>query len=309
MKSAISKPKEFKGNKHERIEGFCMAVIPFIGFLAFTGFPMVLSLFISFHDLHSYDLSQMTFVGLDNYKNMFTMPLFQTALVNTLYFCLSVPINLVSQLFLANLLTKPLNPHFAKAARLILYIPTVIGGVAISLIWNWILEANYGVINTILMAIGMEKVGFTTTREWFMPSVLLIKWWSVGLNILVFQAALSNVNASLKEAARIDGALDRQVFFRVTLPQIAPILIYTCTMNIIEAFGEISTMQIISGNGLGPSNSAVTLSYMMYRMAYVNIFTEGFGMASALGWVIGIITIIFVRASTWASKKWLSADD
>ena len=80
-------------------------------------------------------------------------------------------------------------------------------------------------------------------------------------------------------------------------------------MNIIEAFGEISTMQIISGNGLGPSNSAVTLSYMMYRMAYVNIYTEGFGLASALGWVIGIITIVFVRASTWASKKWLSADD
>ena len=286
-----------------------MAVIPFIGFLAFTGFPMVLSLLISFHDLHSYDLSQMRFIGLDNYKNMFATPLFQTALVNTLYFCLSVPINLVSQLFLANLLTKPLNPHFAKAARLILYIPTVIGGVAISLIWNWILEANYGVINTILAALGMSKVGFTTTREWFMPSVLLIKWWSVGLNILVFQAALYNVNASLKEAARIDGARDRQVFFKVILPQIAPMLIYTCTMNIIEAFGEISTMQIISGNGLGPSNSAVTWSYIMYRMAYVNIYTEGFGLASALGWVIGIITIVFVRASTWASKKWLSADD
>lgn len=120
MKRTLTKQKEFRGNRHERIEGFCMAVIPFIGFLAFTGFPMVLSLLISFHDLHSYDLSQMRFIGLDNYKNMFATPLFQTALVNTLYFCLSVPINLVSQLFLANLLTKPLNPHFAKAARLIL---------------------------------------------------------------------------------------------------------------------------------------------------------------------------------------------
>lgn len=308
LKKCACRPRGNRIGKQERRQGFLMAVLPFIGFLAFTGFPMVLALIISFNDLHSYDLSQMSWIGLGNYKNIFTMPMFKTALVNTLYFCLSVPINLVSQLFLANLLTKPINKHFAKAARLILYIPTVIGGVAISLIWNWILEANYGVINTILTTIGMEKVGFTTTKEWFMPSVLLIKWWSVGFNILVFQSALSNVDASLKEAAKIDGANDRQMFFKVTLPQISNMLVYTCTMSIIETFAEISTMQIISGNGLGPSNSAVTLSYMMYRMAYVNIYTEGFGMASALGWIIGIVTIILIVVSNWAAKKWLSAD-
>ena len=300
--------KSRKIGKQERRQGFFMAVIPFIGFLAFTGFPMILSLIISFTDLHSYDLSKMEWAGWDNYKTLFTLPLFKTALVNTLYFCLSVPINLISQLFLANLISKPVNKRFAKAARLILYIPTVIGGVAVSMIWNWMLEANYGVINTILAAIGMEKIGFTTTREWFMPSVLLIKWWSTGFNILVFQSALSNVDASLKEAARIDGASDRKMFFKVTLPQISPMLVYTLTMGIIEAFGEISTMQIISGNGLGPSNSAVTLSYMMYRMAYVNIYTEGFGLASALGWIIGIVTILFVVLSNKATKKWLSSD-
>ncbi len=308
QRKAAPKPRFGRIGTQEKRQGFLMAVIPFIGFLTFTGFPMVLSMIISFCDLHSYDLSQMKWVGIGNYKTMFQMPLFKTALVNTLYFCLSVPINLVSQLFLANLISKPINKHFAKAARLILYIPTVIGGVAISLIWNWILEANYGVINTILTSIGMSKVGFTTTKEWFMPSVLLIKWWSTGFNILVFQSALSNVDISLKEAARIDGATDRKLFFKVVLPQISPMLVYTCTMSIIEAFGEISTMQIISGNGLGPSNSAVTLSYMMYRMAYVNIFTEGFGMASALGWVIGIITIVMVVLSNWAARKWLSSD-
>ena len=297
-----------KIGKQEKRQGFLMAVIPFIGFLAFTGFPMILSLIISFTDLHSYDLSKMEWLGLDNYKTMFTMPLFKTALINTLYFCLSVPINLISQLFLANLISKPINKRFVKATRLILYLPTIIGGVAVSMIWNWMLEANYGVINTILAAIGMEKIGFTTTKEWFMPSVLLIKWWSTGFNILVFQSALSNVDASLKEAARIDGANDRKVFFKVTLPQISPMLVYTLTMGIIEAFGEISTMQIISGNGLGPSNSALTLSYMMYRMAYVNIYTEGFGLASALGWVIGVVTIIFVVLSNKATKKWLSYD-
>lgn len=294
--------------RHEKIEGFCMAIVPFMGFLVFTAFPLALSLFVSFNDLHSYDLSSMKFTGFGNYAALFQNAMFKQAVLNTLYFCLSVPINLVSQLFLANLLAKPLNKHFAKVARLVLYIPTVIGGVAISLVWNWILEPNFGVINSILSALGLNKIGFTTTKEWFMPSVLMIKWWSVGMNVLVLQAALANVDATLKEAARIDGANDRIVFFRITLPQISPMLVYTFTMSFIEAFGEMSTVQILSGNDIGPSGSAVTLSYLIYRMTDAEVFTQGFGMASALGWVMGVFTVSFLELSNWAARKWLSYD-
>ena len=249
--------------RHEKIEGFCMAIVPFLGFMVFTVFPLVLSIIVSFNDLHSYELSSMTFVGFGNYAKLFRNLMFKKAIVNTLYFCLCVPINLVSQLFIANLLAKPLNKHFAKVARLVLYVPTIIGGLAISLIWNWILEPNFGVFNTILTALGLEKIGFTTTEKWFMPSVLLIKWWSVGMNVLVLQAALANVDATLKEAARIDGASERTVFFRITLPQISPMLIYTFTTSFIDAIGEMSTVQIISNGGLGPNGAAITLSYLM----------------------------------------------
>lgn len=304
----ISKQRRGKIGKNEKIEGLCMVIVPVLGFCLFTGFPLLLSLFVSFHDLHSYDLSSMTFVGFGNYSSLFHNPMFKQAVVNTLFFCVSVPINLVSQLFLANLLSKPLNKHFAKAARLILYIPTVIGGVAISLIWNWILEPNFGVINTILGSLGLNKIGFTTTKEWFMPSVLIIKWWSVGMNVLVLQAALANVDASLQEAARIDGASSRKVFFHITLPQISPMLVYTFTMSFIEAFGEISTVQILSGNDIGPSGAAITLSYLIYRMTDVEVFTQGFGVASALGWVMGVFTIAFLELSNWAARKWLSYD-
>ena len=304
----MPKKRRSKIGRHEKIEGLCMALIPFLGFCLFTGFPLLLSLFVSFQDLHSYDLSTMTFVGFGNYISLFHNPMFKQAVVNTLYFCVSVPINLVSQLFLANLLAKPLNKHFAKAARLILYIPTVIGGVAISLIWNWILEPNFGVINTILGSLGLDKIGFTTTKEWFMPSVLLIKWWSVGMNVLVLQAALANVDVSLQEAACIDGAGSRKVFFRITLPQISPMLVYTFTMSFIESFGEISTVQILSGNDIGPSGSAITLSYLIYRMTEAEVFTQGFGVASALGWIMGIFTITFLELSNWVARKWLSYD-
>lgn len=292
----------------EKIEGLLMAFVPFLGFLLFTAFPLGLTIFVSFSDLHSYDLSTMTWVGLDNYKRLFQLPLFKDAVRNTFYYILSVPINMISQLFIANLLSKPINKIFKKIARLVLYIPTIIGAVAVALVWNWILEPEYGVINTILSAMGLKKIGFTTTKQWFMPSVLLIRWWSAGLNVLIFESALSNVDASLKEAARIDGAGERRIFFSVVIPQISPMILYTLMTEFIAAFQEMSVMQIISGNGVGPGNSAVTLSYLMYRMAYVDIYTEGFGMASALGIILGIIVIIVSVVLNKLSKKFVSYD-
>lgn len=304
----IAKKRRGRIGRREKIEGFCMVIIPFLGFLVFTVFPLALSAVVSFYDLHSYDLSTMTFVGFDNYIKMFQNPMFSKAIVNTLYFCLSIPINMTSQLFLANLLAKPINKHFAKAARMVLYLPTIIGGVAISLIWNWILEPNFGVFNTILTSLGLPKVGFTTTEAWFMPSVLLIKWWSVGMNVLVLQAALANVDTTLKEAARIDGASERRVFFCITLSQISPMLIYTFITTFIDSFGEMSTMQIISSGGLGPNGAAITLSYLMYRMVGAEMFTQGFGAGSALGLMMGIFSFVFLEFSGWAIRKWLSFD-
>lgn len=294
--------------KSEKIQGILMVAIPFLGFLLFTAFPLGLTIYVSFNHLHSYDISTMEWCGFENYVTLFKMPMFKDAFKNTLYFLLSVPINLISQLFIANLLNKPLNKTFKKVARLILYIPTIIGGVAVALIWNWILEPNYGVFNSILSAMGLPKIGFTNTKEWFMPSVLLIKWWSAGLNVLVFQSALANVDNSLKEAARIDGASERRIFFNVVIPQISPMILYTLMTECIAAFQEMSVMQIISGNGLGPSNSAVTLSYMMYRMTTNNVYTEGFGLASALGIVLGIIVIIVSVSINYISKKFVSYD-
>ena len=215
---------------------------------------------------------------------------------------------MISQLFLANLLSKPLNKTFKKVARLVLYIPTIIGGVAVALVWNWILEPEYGVFNTILTAMGLPKIGFTTTKNWFMPSVLLIRWWSAGMNVLIFESALSNVDNAMKEAARIDGAGERRVFFSVVIPQISPMILYTLMTEFIAAFQEMSVMQIISGNGVGPANAAVTLSYLMYRMAYVNVFTEGFGMASALGLFLGILVIVISVTLNFVSKKFFAYD-
>lgn len=305
-KTGVSTAARKRRLRKENREGLLMAVSPFVGYVLFGLFPMVLSLIVSFTELKSYDLGRMKFVGFANYKTVFTSQMFYRSVVNTLYYCLSVPINLVSSLFIANLLTKPLKAK--RPARVILFLPSVCSSVGVALMWTWIYEANYGVINTALAAMGLPKVGFMTTKEWFMPSVLFLSLWMNGTNIVLMQAALANVDASLKEAARIDGATERTVFWKVTFPQITPTLFYILTMNLIAAMQEMAIMQVIATNGVGPDYRAVTLTYYLYRMAFTNTATEGLGLGSALSWIVAVAIIIITRVNFKLSEKWVSYD-
>ncbi len=305
-KTGVSTAERKRRLRKENREGLLMAVSPFVGYVLFGLFPMVLSLVVSFTELKSYDLGRMKFVGFANYKTVFTSKMFYRSVVNTLYYCLSVPINLVSSLFIANLLTKPLKAK--RPARVILFLPSVCSSVGVALMWTWIYEANYGVINTALAAMGLPKVGFMTTKEWFMPSVLFLSLWMNGTNIVLMQAALANVDASLKEAARIDGATERTVFWKVTFPQITPTLFYILTMNLIAAMQEMAIMQVIATNGVGPDYRAVTLTYYLYRMAFTNTATEGLGLGSALSWIVAVAIIIITRVNFKLSEKWVSYD-
>ena len=310
-KTTLAKTGVFTAAKKRRIrkenrEGFLMAVSPFIGYVLFGLFPMVLSLVVSFTELKSYDISRMRFVGFENYKTVLTSKMFYRSVTNTLYYCLSVPINLASSLFIANLLTKPLKGR--KPARVILFLPSVCSSVGVALMWSWIYESNYGVINTALAAVGLQKIGFMTTKEWFMPSVLFLSLWMNGTNIVLMQSALANVDETMKEAARIDGATENTVFWKVTFPQITPTLFYMLTMNLIGAMQEMAIMQVIATNGVGPDYRAVTLTYYLYRMAFTNTATEGLGLGSALSWIVAIAIIIITRINFKISDKWVSYD-
>jgi multiple sugar transport system permease protein len=218
------------------IIGTAMASPPFIGFLCFTMFPMLVSLYMSLHELHSYNMSYAVFVGFDNFGRIFDDPMLYTAIGNTLYYCLSVPINLVFQVFLAHTLSKKLVG--GKIAKIIMFMPQVCSGVAVTLMWQWIFEANYGVINTVLSAIGLPKIGFMVDKDWFMPSVLLISLWSHGTNIVLLESAFVNVNKSLQEAARIDGANLFQIYRKVLLPLCAPALATLAVTTFMESWND-----------------------------------------------------------------------
>ncbi len=290
----------------DNIINTAMAFPPFLGFLLFWVTPMIAALLISFTELHSYNFSMAKFVGLRNYVEIWKSNMLWTSIRNTLFFCLSVPINLILVLFLSNLLDRKVKGY--KIWRAILFIPKVCSGVAVTLAWQWIFEENYGVINSFLEALNIAKMPFFSNPAYFRPAVLIIGIWMSGTNVVLLDAAFANIDRTLVEAARIDGANEMQVFWKIKFPALTPTLFYCLTMNLIGALQEQSLMQVITTNGVGPGNAAVTLVYYIYRMAFVYTPTMGFGMACALSWVTAMFIALITRLNFILSKKWVHYD-
>ena len=285
--------------------GTLMAAPPFIGFVLFGLIPMAVSLWISFTDLHTTMIEYATPTGLRNYIRVFKDPLTLLAFENSLVYCLSVPINLGTSLFLANILYSR-KVFGDKVLRILFFLPQVCAGTAVTLMFSWILNEDFGMVNTVLRQMNLPTFHPYTNADHFLPGVLLISLWKDGMYIVLLQSALNNVNVSLQEAARIDGASEMQVFWKITFPGISPTLFYQFTMGFIAAAQEMSVMNILTGGGTGPGYKALTVSYYLYRMvgnAWVH--TYGYGMSCAMSWVFAVVVIIITRVSFKISDKWV----
>ena len=284
-----------------------MAALPFLEFLLFGLFPMVVCIILSFTELHSYNLSHAEWVGFDNYKRLWNeRSMIGLSIRNTLIFASVVPIRLVLNVWLSNALYS--RPFGHKFSRVILFIPQVLSGVAITLAWQWIFEENYGVLNTLLAAIGLPKIPFFTNEHFFRPATILIALYGSATNVIMLEGNFAVLDRSLMEAARLDGANERQVFWNVKFPQLTPTLFYLLTMGLIGALQEQAIMQVLTTNGVGPNNSAITLTYYIYKMAFTWTATDGFGMACALSVLTGIIITVLIRLNFAFSKKWVHYD-
>lgn len=290
----------------DNIDGTIMAIIPFIGYILFSFIPMMVSVVVSFTELHSYNFSSMKFVGLQNFIEILQSDMFWLSFKNSMIFCLSVPLKMALQLYLAHLLTK----HVKGSAlfRTIFFIPSICSGTAVTLVWSWILEPEFGIVNSVLSGMGLAKIGFTTTKTWFLPSVIILNTWWMSTNVILMESAMATVDNTLKEAARIDGATERQVFWKVIFPCVTPTLFYHLVTNLIAAMQEMQLMQVLATNGTGPDFAAVTMVYYMYRMTNAAVMTDGFGMACAMGWIIALMIMLITKIQFWLSKKWVSYD-
>ncbi len=270
--------------RKEALAGVLFALPWILGFLVFTLYPIASSFYYSFtrYNMRSAPL----WIGLANYETIFTTDsLFVPGVLNTLYFvAFSVPLNLAASLLIAVLLN---NRTFGiRFYRTLFYLPNVVSIVAVALLWQWILDPTFGLINQALALLGVEGPGWLTDAAWSKPSLILMGLWGVGGTVVIFLASLQDVPASLYDAALIDGAGPVRKFRHITLPMISPAIFFNLVMGIIGAFQVFTQAFIMTGGG--PSDSTMFYALVIYRKAFWDI---QMGYASALAWILLVMIL------------------
>ncbi len=297
----MNQDKKRRGTKmksRENLIGYLFASPWLLGFFIFTLYPMCSSLYYSFTNYNT--LKTPTWIGIRNYIVMFTSdPLFWKSIWNTFYYAgLSVPLGIVMGVLIAILLNQKVKGM--RFFRTIFYLPTVVSSVAVSLLWMWILEPNFGLLNTFLGHLGIIGPGWLTDPAWSKNSLILMSLWSVGGGMLIYLAALQDVPESLYEAATIDGAGTLKKFFKITLPMITPTLFYNLITGVIGGL-QVFSQAFIMTNG-GPSYSTYFYGYHLYNKAFSEY---QMGYASALAWVLLVMTLLLSLIIFRTSDKWV----
>ena len=273
-------------------------ILPWIiGFLVFTLGPLVLSFVMSFFDWSITGTPK--FRGLGNYIEMFTTDdqVLKSLSISLKYAAIFVPLNMIIALVLAMLISQPVKG--AKFFRTIFYIPAVISGVAVSIIFGWLLNGNYGVINYLLSLLGIDGPQWLVDPKWAIIAVIFASAFGVGSMMLIFYTDIKNIPIDLYEAAAIDGAGPARQFFSITLPMITPTILFNLITSIISSFQQVTLVMLLT-NG-GPMKS----TYFYGLMTYNNAFKfYKLGYASANAWVMFIIilllsALVFKSSDTW----------
>jgi multiple sugar transport system permease protein len=269
----------------------------------FFFFPIVAAFLISLTDFDIYalaDLANLRFVGFGNYLKLLQTPLFWQALGNTLYFvAVGVPMSLGASLGAALLLHSRLA-RFKPFFRTALFAPVVTTLVAVAVIWRYLFNTRYGLLNYALGGLGIDPIDWLGDPHWAMPAIILFAVWkNFGYNMIIFLAGLQSIPEELYEAARIDGASVWRQFRSVTLPMLSPVVMLVGILTIAGYFQLFAEPYVMTQGG--PLQSTVSVLYFMYE--------EGFkwwnlGSASAVAFVLFLL-IFAVTALQLRGKRWI----
>ena len=269
-----------------------------IGFICFSALPMFASLIISFTEWDM--LSKPEWVGFENYKTLFFEdPLALHSLNITILFTIvSIPLNIVFGLALAMLLNTSIRG--LAIFRTIFYLPAILSGVAVALMWRWIFSTEFGLLNALLSMIGIEGPAWLTDRIWVLPSFVIMRLWSVGGGMIIYLAGLQSIPTNLYEAANIDGANWWHRTRFITLPMLSPTIFFQLIVGFIFSM-QIFTEAFIMTNG-GPADASLFYLLYLYRQAF-QYFDMGY--ASALAWVLFVVILVLTIILFKTGKSWV----
>lgn len=288
----------------EEIAGTALASIPLIGFLIFGFIPLILAMVMAFMDMKGYSIVGAEWVGMQNFITVWNDPKFWDAVVNTLVLGSSTLISQVLSLGVAYLLSQPIR--FKKTFRMIYFIPYVCSVVAVTLMWKYMFNTQYGIINHMLGSIGIDKIKWLEDSKFFTTAVIIMSVWSgMGYGIILYTAALTGVNRSLVEAAKIDGASPFRVFFSIVIPAISPTSFFLLVTGVIGALQSFAMTNMLSDTG-GPNGDGITIVFYLYK----RVFSYGakLGVASASAWILALMVLVVTIIQFVGSKKWVHYD-
>jgi multiple sugar transport system permease protein len=294
----LQKKRKMSNAVSEGIKGYMFFSPWLLGFIIFMAGPILYSLYLSFTSYNM--LSTPKWVGILNYKILFTQdPLFLKSLYNTVYFVFfSVPMNTVCGVLLAVLMNQKVKG--IRLFRTLYYLPSVVSGVAVALLWQWLLDPNFGLINTMLSKIGIEGPGWLSDEIWSKPSLIFMNIWSVGGAMIIYLAGMQGIPRDLYEASKVDGAGRIRQFWNITIPMLSPTIFFNFIMGILGGFQVFLQAYIMTGGG--PVNSTMFYALYLYNKAFKDL---QMGYASAMAWVLMVITLIFTLVIFKTSKSWV----
>lgn len=272
------------------IRSYLMVLPAMIGIFTFVIYPMLYLIYLSLFKYNLMNKAKSTFIGLDNYKEVFMREDFYKSLGNTVVYTVgAVVLTMVISLLIALWLSK--SSKFNSIVQAGLFTPHIISIVSIALVWLWLMEPNLGFLNFVLKALGLPPSQWLQSSKTALISVIIVSvWHSVGYYTLIIVAALQSIPPSIYEAAELDNAKKFKVFYKITLPLISPQLFFILIIMTIGSFKVFDTVRIMTGGG--PNNATSTLVYYIYGFRTTNI-----GFSSATGVVlmaiIGILTFIY----------------
>jgi multiple sugar transport system permease protein len=270
-----------------------------IGFIGLTVGPMIASLYFS---LTRYDiLNPPVWAGFENYRRLFSDPLFWKSMEVTLKFAvLALPLGLILGLFIAVLLNQEIIG--LNLWRTMYYLPSVISGVAVAVLWVRIFNPKIGLLNPILESIGIRGPGWLQDPDWAVPALVIMSLWSIGGTMIIYLSGLQGVPTTLYEAAKVDGANLLQSFTHITLPMISPVIFYNLVIGLIGTFQYFTVAYTASGGSGGPARATLFYNLYLYQNAF--LYSE-MGYASAMAWVLFIIILLLTLLVFRSSGAWV----
>lgn len=283
-----------------KIEPYLYLLPFFIGIAVFTLYPVVNVVLISFKEGYSHLSRNFNQWGMANYMTVINDPKFSQAIGNTIkYVLMVVPISTCIAVVIAYLLNQKLR--FSALFQTAYFLPMVTSVTAVGLAWKLMYNKNFGIINYILSFIGVDKIPWLEQAKWSIPALVIFGVWNIlPFTIILLISGLQNIDPQYYTAARVDGSKGVRIFFRITVPLLAPTIFLVCIVNTISSFKVFSELYPLFNGKPGPFNNLYTV---VYYIRYAMMESRKYGVAAAAAIILFLFIFVFTMVQLALQKK------